>query len=186
MRSVWLLSFAMSFGLFANDDLVLSLLTRAKAQAEAREIKNFHGLQFSIDSKTTSCSPVNGTLECTIAFAASAKITFEKTTVPSSKAALLIPINRKYQWQKEHPNLGHYAEEPVKLGEFSARKQQARYFHLNNIQQNVLISALDVVTNERTVISVTTICGASDCSLVSETIRGIENSFKKVGKKSVK
>lgn len=150
----------------------------------------FHGLHFKVDSTATDCTREGEyRLSCLIAkkdsdgqIQARAQLVFAWNAISSSSSLPLIRIKRKEAWFKEHPSINQYVEEDVIVGSFKARLQRCRYFRLDNIHWPVLIRTFDVVVDERTSISVTTISDVRDWPAIEKEISSIELSFSKAAK----
>lgn len=146
---------------------------------------SFFGLDFTVDPEITFCSKANSNsqrLSCQIKksdknpFAA--HMVFEKKDINGKASLPFIRGARKTEFTKQFPSINQWVIDEIRVGSFKAILQQAQYFHLDNINQPVLIRAYDVVMNNKTSISVTIICDLSHWPEIKKATDAIELSFK--------
>jgi hypothetical protein len=147
---------------------------------------DFKGLSFTIDSNT-NCEESEGMLNCRIIGKSNrvlATIQFEhknllKTALP------LIGFMRKQEWLKQNPTNNRIVEDDYRVGVFQTRLQQYIDFRLDSTFRPVLIRAFDIVVDDKSIISVTTICDDNDWLMIQKAIESIELSFSITAKKSL-
>jgi hypothetical protein len=156
--------------------------------AERRSENNysFQGLSFRADEKLFQCDEEkNNKRDCRLvrnhAGQRTIGLSFEKVELSSLDAISLLRLKRRTMWQKK-PKLNHYVEGTKKsaLGEHGL--SQAQYFRMDNIHLPVLLQAIDVVINPRTVVTVTAECTLSDWPMFEKDVEKILASFRIVAK----
>lgn len=167
-------------------DDVMSLVFQGNAKVSKGIV--FNGLKFSVDADTTICTNYSAEkMSCQIELSNGdgplrAELIFEKIFLPEKSSARLIPLNRKSRWFKEFSPIDQYVETSIVIAGVTTRLQKFSYFRLDNINSPVLLRAFDVVVNERTSISVSTICGVREWPAIQETIDSIERSITKAAR----
>jgi hypothetical protein len=142
--------------------------------------KDFNGLRFTIDSSIT-CEESLGALNCRIIQSKSGRkiegvLRFEKKNLLRTSLPL-IRFKRKEDWTKQYPGKYQIIEKDYRVGVFETRLQQYTYFRLDNIFWPVLNRAFDIVVDDKSIISVTTVCDANDWLLLEKAVESIELSF---------
>lgn len=146
---------------------------------------NFNGLSFAIAANTNCESSSKALLNCRIINSSKQSlvtINFEhknrlKTVVP------LMRFMRGQEWLNRNHGKNEIVEEDYRVGVFQTRLQQYTYFRLDNIFWPVLIRAFDIVVDDKSIISVTTICGANEWPMIQKAVETIEVSFSRTAKK---